>query len=165
MGTLFENRYRMTDQMIKEYARKVLCKRLIWLSALILAISLPMFSLTLLWKDYVMSAVYFICLLIAAVERVVALPLTVRQMKENTERMHGGKEQETVVRFGEKISISEGEFYLAIEYSQIIKIHYLKHSCVLMFGKSNGIMLAYDGFAGASFDEFREFIMERCPLG
>lgn len=163
METLFENRYYATDQMFREYARRVLCKRVIWTSGLILVISVPMLALTLLWKDYVMSAVFFLCLLIAAAELVIVPPLTVRQIKEVSERMHGKKEQETAVRFCDKISISEGDFFLAIQYSQILKIHYLKHSCALMFGKRNGIMLAYDGFTTGSFAEFQKFIKERCP--
>ena len=81
-----------------------------------------------------------------------------KQMKESSNRVHNGKTFETVTKFGDNISISEGTFSLTVEYSQIQKIYSLKYSYILMFGKYNAIILSPDGFTTGTFEDFKRFI-------
>ncbi len=85
-------------------------------------------------------------------------PLTIRQLKENNKRLLNGKDYEAIIQFGDNIKINQGTFSLTIEYNQILKIHELKHSYVLMFAKSSGIILDPAGFTIGDFSTFKEFI-------
>lgn len=163
MEIKFENRYIVTDEMLSEYVYKVLCRRIQRMSIAIFILSLIMLLFTVSDGDGVLSAVFGVCLVIAVTELLAVPPAMIRQLKENGRRIHNGKSYESVILFGDKISITEGTFSLTVEYSQIIKIYYLKHSCALMFGKSNGILLSLNGFTAGSFEEFQEFIEQKCP--
>ncbi len=92
---------------------------------------------------------------------VCALPDGGKTDKREWEKLHNGKRYETVVRFGEAITMEEGACAITVEYGQIERIYYLEHACVLMFGRRNGILLDPKGFTEGSFTEFKEFIESR----
>lgn len=165
MVVQFENRYYATDEMLKEYAKEVLCwktRRIGFFFALMSAI---MLAVTVVGRDYIFMGIYGVCFFVTTVVAIVAAPLTYRQLKESGQRLNNGKECETVVRFGECIMITEGTFSLTVEYSQIEEIFYLEHSCVLMFGKTNGIMVDPGKFTEGSYLDFKIFIEGKAKNG
>lgn len=161
MVVQFENKYYATDDMIKEYVNEVLCWKTKRMGLFFSAMSAVMLAVTLIGRDYIFTAVYGVCFFLTTVLSFLISPLTFRQLKENGQYMNNGKRCETVVRFGDCIMITEGTFSLTVEYAQIMEIYYLEHSCVLMFGKRNGIMLDPKGFGEQSFKDFQIFIEGR----
>ena len=158
MNILFENRYHTHDKMLSEYVHKVLCKRIFIMGAVFIPIAFIMTGFTMMKKDYIFTAVFGVCLFIITFTILITPPLTIRQLKENNKRLLNGKDYEAVIQFGDNIKINQGTFSLTIEYNQILKIHELKHSYVLMFAKSSGIILDPAGFTIGDFNTFKEFI-------
>lgn len=162
MNLQYENRYYSNQAMISEYVHKVLCKRIYQMGAILVPIALLMTVITMKNQDYIMTAVFGVCLFIIVFTVLVSPILTVRQLKETDKRLHNGKNPEAVVQFGDNISISQGTFTLSINYSQVIKTYQLKHSFVLMFAKGSGIMIDPAGFTKGDFHGFKEFIQLKC---
>jgi hypothetical protein len=164
MDTQFENRYFSTDQMLSEYIYKALLKKHIliaWIGAVGAGVLLPF---ELYRGDQVGAAIFGICLLLMLSLAVFSPILVLRQFKETTKRINNGQKCETVVTFSDNISISEGTFSLTVEYSQILKIHRLTHSYVLMFAKQNGIMISPKHFTTGTLENFETFISQKVEL-
>ena len=164
MNTQFENRYLTTDNMLSEYIRKVLLAEQLSTATVTSILWGCFLFITLYYGMYVLSvmAAWF---LLTQLSVIVFSPRRVlRQMNESTSSINNGQECEFVVKFGDNISISEGAFSLTVEYSQILKIHHLKYSYVLMFGKRNAIMLDPACFTVGSFEDFQTFIKQKMSL-
>lgn len=158
----FENRYTLTDQMISEYVHKVLCRKIKRMARIFLPLSLIMTAFTFWRNDYVSTAVFGVCAFIIAFTALLSPIVMIKQLKDHDKRLHNGIHHETVLQFGEQVFMTEGSFSLTMEYSQFLEINYLKHSCVLMFSKYNGIIISPEGFYIGDFKTFQEFIRERC---
>ena len=142
MEKQFENRYFPNDKMLLEYINKVICKnqKIMFTVLSVLAYAeIAVVSYRGIYLKIVWLALLGVILL-ALLAGVFLNPVFVlRQVKENAKRLHNGRECESAISFGNNIALSEGTVSFTIEYSQIIKIHQLKHSYVLMFGKRTAI--------------------------
>ncbi len=148
--------------MLSEYTRQVLCRKLKWKELFLCALVIVVFVAALVQKDYFMAALFAICLVVLVFVMVFAPSRTVKQLKEDRSRIHNGENVETVVQFGEEITVSEGVSSFTVAYARILSIHYLSHCCVLKFSKSSGIMLDPNGFTLGDFASFQTFIQEKC---
>lgn len=164
MDIQFENKYFATDKMLSEYVLKVLLKKQRTTAIVFSVIAGITLLFTLYRSSYVLSAMLGVCLLLMLSVAIFSPILAIRQIKESTKRINNGQKYETVVKFGDNISISEGTFSLTVEYSQILKIHHLQHSYVLMFGKHNGIILSPNHFTLGTFEDFKVFIEQKVNL-
>ncbi|MDW2798634.1 YcxB family protein [Clostridium boliviensis] len=162
MHIQFENRYYSDDAMVPEYVHKVLCRRIYFMGAVFIPIALIMTGIMMSKQNYIMTAVFGVCLFIITSTILITPPMAIRQLREIDYQLHNGKKPEAVIQFGEHISITQGTFSLTIEYFQIIKTYELKHSFVLMFAKNNGIIIDPAGFNVGCYNEFKEFIRIRC---
>ncbi|MEG0830249.1 MAG: YcxB family protein [Anaerovoracaceae bacterium] len=161
MKIQFENKYYKTYEMMSEYVNKILCKTIIKMGTVFSIVAIIMVTVTGISQDYVLMAVFGVCLILFAFSTIVAPRIILNQLIESDQRMHKGESLETVVQFGDDISITKGSSSSKAEYSQIIKVHYLKKSWVIMFGKSNGIMLSPDHFTIGETQDFKKFIKEK----
>lgn len=164
MNIQFENRYYSDKLMISEYVHKILCKRIYIMGAVVAPIALIMTGITLIRQDYILTAVFGVCLFILIFTILITPPMTIRQMQEYDRKLNNGKKNEAIIQFGEKISISQGTFFLTIEYSQILKTYELRNSFVLMFTKNSGIIIDPNGFTIGDFSDFKEFISRKCNV-
>lgn len=160
---IYENRFFSTDEMLKEYIRRVIYRKIFLLGSLFGLLALVMLWIT--WRDGepVFMAIFGICLLIILAVLLFSPALTFRQVKEDNRRLHNGQTFETVVRFGDRILMQEGTFSFACDYSQILRLHKLQHCWVLMFGPRNGILLDPAHFTTGDPEAFEAFLRERCP--
>ena len=160
---IYENRFFCTDEMLKEYIRRVIYRKIFLLGGLFAVLALVMLLVT--WRDGepVFMAIFGICLFIILVVLLFSPALTLRQVKEDSRRLHNGQTYESVVRFGDRILMQEGTCSFACDYHQILRLHKLSHCWVLMFGPRNGIMLVPDHFTIGDPDRFEAFLRERCP--
>ncbi|MGI5825404.1 MAG: hypothetical protein ACOX7J_07520 [Bacillota bacterium] len=160
---IFENRYQTTRELLEIYTKEILAKRFqkqFWILVIIFALlTIP----GIVTQDYIIAV-------LAAAGFVVTLALTVffprlmfRQMEKIQHKIHNGKKPNTVVEFGDSIHLQEGKCEIALEYPQITEIYFLSQIYVLMFEKSNGIMLKNDAFVKGTAEDFRIFITEHCP--
>lgn len=157
----FENRFRTTEAMYREFVNKVLCRgmrRMAWAVALICVVGFLVGA--------VLEAAPLLCLSAAALVLVLAVVLLsprlmVRQLLDYDKRVQGGEHPECVVTFGETIRMEEGNVSVEIQYDQIIAWHRLQTCSVLMFTKQNGIMYREDAFIGDA-SGFDQFIREKC---
>lgn len=164
MDTRYENRYLATDKMLSEYVYKVLYKNLRTTAFIFSALAGIMLLFTLHRNSDVQSAIFGMSLLIMLSVAILSPILAIRHIKESAKRTSNGQTYETVVKFGDNISIMEGTFSLTIEYSQVLKIHNLQYSYVLMFGKHNAIMICPKHFTIGTFEDFKIFIEQKVRL-
>ena len=162
MEVKFENRYYGTNKMIYEYSWKVLCRRLIIMGMIYMIASAVFWYFSYINSFTTSMEIFMLVFIVELCIVAITPPLTARQLIENSKKIHNGKEYESIIKFSDKIYMREGAFSLDIEYSQIIRIYYLKHSCALMFGKRNAVIIDMNKFSIGSSDEFKGFIKKEC---
>lgn len=161
METLFENRFSESNEMLSEYIRKVVCKKMRILGYSFALLALVMFIVTIYRHDYVLSAVFGVSMFILLFTALVTPFATMRQVRENNRRLHNGKTFETIVRFGDRIYLEEGSISMSFEYSQVIQTYSLKHSFVMMLGKTNGVLVSPSHFTIGTFEDFKAFLSSK----
>lgn len=158
---MFENRYYTTQEIYKEYVRKVLCRRIFRLGGIFFVIGAVAMILSL--QEYTVNAAMVGTALFVIVFTMLLGPkLMLKQLMDVKKRLHNGESPETIISFGDDIKINEGKQSLSIEYSQITNIYRMKTCSVLMFTKQNGVIYLEDKFTKGNAKEFEEFILEKC---
>ncbi len=159
---MFENRFYTTDKMLKEYVNKVICKNLIIAGSVITIVGMLLCVVTAIDEVGFKLGVYVVATFIVFTTTLATPLLTFSDTKKRDKALNNGQKNETVVLFDDKIYMSEGSFKFDIEYERIEKIHILSSCCVLMFGKTNGIMIEQNSFTNGTFEEFLDFIKPKC---
>ncbi|MCD7838674.1 MAG: YcxB family protein [Clostridiales bacterium] len=159
MDIRFENLYTSSDTMLREYVNKVASRSISIMCVVVFLLGVILLALARVNGDGVEIAA--VCMVIAVVVGLLTPRLLLREICATSDRLNNGKTCETVVCFGEHITMDEGTTSMQFEYSQITKIHDLKHSYVLMLGRQNGILLSKTGFTVGSFEDFHPFIREK----
>lgn len=157
----YENRYVISDQMMADYIRKVLCRNIRLTGLVFSPVSAVALAFTLVDGMYILAGVFGVCLVIMVAVPLLTPPLTLRQMRDASEKLHGGKTCETVIRFGEDIVMEEGTVNMRIAYEQITRIVELPSVCVLIMGKNNAVLVKPDGFVTGRYEDFLVFIREK----
>lgn len=160
----FENRYDLTDEMIKEYVSRVLCKKTCIAGLLISLAALALCRYSYYEGSSIGAGLYGGVFLIAFLASLLYEPLTYRQMKKAELQLHNGKKCETIVSFADKVRMTEGAISMEFEYAQIAELYLLPRVIVLVLGKNQAILLKPDGFTKGSMEAFLPFIRERCKL-
>ena len=163
MEVRFENRYVGTGRMAFEYAFKILSARAIRSGFLFAPFFLISFALLLRYENLsglLLAGALGLYVLIS----VALTPFRMfRRLKASSASFQNGRPYENVVRFGEYIQVSEGAVSMTVAYAQIRSFRRLRHSWVLMFGKTNAILLSPIGFTEGDANQFEDFIREMCP--
>ena len=163
MEPFFEVRYVASHALIAENARKYGVGprpgTVVFVCVSFLAVLLFSLGMGILSKVLPMLALF------AAMEVFLFfLPhIYAGSVLRNVKRQNRGIQPETVVSFGERIELQEGVVSLSIEYTQIIRAAHLKHSYKLWFAKRSSILLDPNCFTKGSFEEFKQFLREKCP--
>ena len=161
---MFENRYLSEDKMLREYILKVIYKKtFIICSVFIVLIGILLFNA---WRESNAFGMgwYSSGVLVLLLTAIVSPYFVYEAMKKTGKSFHNNETFETVVIFDDKVHMTEGSFSISVDYSQIEKIHILKHSCVLIFSKNQAIMIKQNSFVNSSFNEFLIFIHEKTGL-
>lgn len=69
---------------------------------------------------------------------------------------------ETEVDFTDRIIVKIGESKEYFDYEDITSLYNLKGTCILMIGKTNGIILKKNGFYSGDYVDFLHFIKMKC---
>ena len=95
---IYENRFFSTDEMLKEYIRRVIYRKIFLLGGIFALLALVMLLVT--WRDGepVFMAIFGICLFIMLAILIFSPSLTLRQVTEDNRRLHNGQTYESVVR-------------------------------------------------------------------
>ena len=164
MEPQFEIRYFGTYPMLKEFYRKIAVgpryPTVVLTFFVILALIAYFISMGL-WTD----GLFYLTVAVAAVDVFVFfLPnLLVWNILRTAKRQNDGAMPETRIVVGETIEMFEGMVHYTIEYRKIVRTVRLKHSYLLMIGKRNGVMLDPNGFTKGTFEDFKQFLREKCP--
>lgn len=162
MDYCFENRYVGDRKMLVEFARKHATgpRPWTWIIFAPFSVFLLLALLSELDGETKQMVAYFFAVLIL----VQLLPYyyawsVIRQDKKK----NNGKICESVIRFGEKITVNEPKMELTLDYETIVRVVHLKHSYVLMNSRRTGIMLDINSFTKGSFAGFKQFLREKRP--
>ena len=160
---IIQNRYTRQEDMLREYAQKVLAKRVRYGAVLGLVLTVFITAASAVHKDKMTALVFAICSLIPLITLFIAPKLAYNDLLNKEKQIHGGKtDYETVISMAEHIIIQEDGYTAQAEYKNIIAVYYLEKSCVLMLSKTNGILLDVNGFSKGDKDTLKELIKSRC---
>ena len=162
MECYFENRYVGNQKMLVEFARKHATGPRPW--TWILFAPLSVFLILALISELdgetkQMVAYFFAVLILLQLLPYYYAWTVIRQDKKK----NNGKIGESVIRFGEKITVSESKMELTLDYETIVRVVHLKHSYVLMNSRRTGVMLDVNSFTKGTFEEFKQFLRTKRP--
>ncbi|HEY9550862.1 MAG TPA: YcxB family protein [Prevotella sp.] len=159
---VFECRWRMEDEPVKELIEKVSRRRVLIVTG-ILMLLLGIYSYEDLARgNYYTAIPYFFFVCLALFFSIGRLKRGVKQYRKHVKAIYGTDDIETVIRFGERIEIAEQENVSVYQYSQIIRVYALKHTYALMLSKRIGILVPYNSFVQGRREDFETFLLERC---
>lgn len=159
MSFQFENRYVMTEEMLREYTGRVICRGLAkncaLFSGLCALLCLAAIRLHHLGAAAVLGS--FTALGLAA---GLSLPFLAARQLDSGEN---GRMETTVVRFGERILLMEGGVRCWYDYSEITAVQVFRTFSVLRIGKRDAIVLSPAGFSRGDNISFWRFFREKRP--
>lgn len=156
----FENRYILTDEMVLEYVSRVCCKNLLWGCFLIFSLGTGLCLLLFCIHQHIPAAIagFF-----AAASLVSGLSVPIFFLRRHPAPLQSSPRQETVVRFGEQIQLTENGHIDFFDYEQISKIHVFRTFYVLHTAQPEVIVLATSGFSQGELIPFWRFMREKRP--
>ena len=157
----FENRYYADQAVVKEYTKHIFCKTTRIMGMILMIVSLCGFGLSLFAGFKASESLLFVFCFFGGLLIYCYYFLVIREMKKQSDHLHGGILPETILKFGDKIEMTEGKVHMEFEYRQIIKIYRLPNLYALMIGRSQSILAAKDGFVKGTKEEFEKFIEEK----
>lgn len=160
MTCQFENRYTLTDEMVMEYVRRVYCKDFLWGCFLICTMGSGVCGLLLFFHKYIPAAIagFF-----AAAGLVSGFSIPLFFLRYRPALFQSSRRHETVVRFGERIHLTEDGYKNVFEYDQLSKICVFRTFYVLYTVQPEVIVLAASGFPCGELIPFWRFIREKRP--
>lgn len=159
---MFVNRFYGTDEMLKEYINKILCKKIRKKNIPFVIVALIVLCICINNHDYVIAGILACAAFILSFIAIFMPVFMFKEIKKQDKIMHNGADPETIITFGDKIIMEEGDVTLSFAYAQIIKLYKLDLCWALMISKDNGIMIEPNSFDDKSCDEFEKFIYEKC---
>lgn len=159
----FENRFTMTEEMLREYVQRTFCRVFLKICLLIFAGCCVVCLAAVLMGRYHLAAVpgVFGCVsLISA----AALPfLSGRCFRGTQPQAYSHLSGEMIVRFGDRISLDEAGRITWFDYEQITKIKIYRSFFVLMMGHEDAVVLSPDGFSKGDSTMFWDALRQRRP--
>ncbi|WP_167956775.1 hypothetical protein [Anaerosporobacter faecicola] len=158
---IYENRFYVTKEMYREYARKVLSRSVYRIGGILDSICILLIIIGLVSGDTTLLCYYAIAFLLITGILIITPRMMLKQLWDYDRRIHMGQRPECTVLFGERISMTEGKCSVEIEYDQVIAIYKMKTCNIVMFTKNNGILYTDEGF-DEKRTQFDEYILQAC---
>lgn len=149
---MIENRFFMSNDILKEFIYKVLCKKTITQASTISSLSFVLFIYSIYEQNSFLSGIFFINAFICA-SAVIFTPILALKSLNKANKVKGFQEEITITFTNEKITLKEGSFLVDIGYNNILKIFTLEKSTVFMMSKTNGLIISNDGFTQGSLED------------
>ena len=163
MDPLFEVRYYDNHKLISEFIRKFQM-RVINILIVFMGVLFTLYLGISIETGMTGEKIYYLTVLGLTMVLLYFFPdwYAWQSMKRN-KKMNDGVLPESVVTFADTIEFQEGMLRATVEYHKILRTVRLKHSYVLMFTKRNGVVIDPSKFTKGTFEEFKQFLWEKCP--
>lgn len=157
----FKNKYIYTQQMFREFVKY--CKYRYLHGGIVFLTIMTVFCLAIANKFGVADAKFVICM----IGMIVLLALINFLYTLESEIIYKNSLEEkglleTEVDFTDRITVKIGENKEYFDYEDITSLYNLKGICILMIGKTNGIILKKNGFYSGDYVDFLHFIRMKC---
>ena len=153
MKAIFENQYIQSKAMIREYAGKIVIRKYKKKACFVAALGLVLLLISLLNQNLIMTGVAAACTIIC-IAVILFLPgLFVKEIEKNTTFLNGKEQPESLLRFGDKIVITEGAAKMEFQYSQIMKLMESTNLYCLMLNDTNGVIVKKDCFIKGDYPQ------------
>lgn len=160
---MIEIRFFMSNEILKEFIYKVLCKKTIMYGSIISSVSVVLFIYSIYEQNSFLSGVFLVNTLMCTSAVIFTPILALKSLnKENKDK--GFKEEIIIIFDEDKISIKEGTFVIDVGYDKIIDYHILDKASVIMLSRTNGIIFSNDGFVRGTLDGCTELINKNYNL-
>ena len=157
----FTNKYTYTQQMFREFVKY--CKYRYLHSGIIFLTIMTVFCLAIANKFGVADIKFVICMIGMII--LLALINFLSTLESEIIYKNSLEEKgllETQVDFTDRIIVKIGDNKKYFDYEDITSLYNLKDTCILMIGKTNGIILKKNGFYSGDYVDFLHFIKMKC---
>lgn len=155
----FENQFIMTEEMLREYTGRVVCRGLAKNCALFSGLCALLCLAAIRFHHLGAAAVLGS---FAALGLAAGLPLPLLAARQLYSCESAGVET-TVVQFGERILLTERGVRSWYDYSEITAVQVFRTFSVLRIGKRDAIVLSPAGFSRGDNISFWRFFREKRP--
>ena len=162
MEYLFENIYVDTEKLLRQTYQEILKKKVLIRTAIAVVMGLLfLFAGVVLDRPvYRWGSLIYVVL---AMQYLLWPYRVARKAYKDMLKLHDGTIPSTIVRFGDKITLSQGDTFLTMPYSKLKTVSFLK-DCILLHNEVGGCyIVANDGFTKGSKQELAAFLREKCP--
>jgi hypothetical protein len=162
-GCFFIEEHEMTDDLLRELMS--IFNLRMWRKLIFLFLFLIVLSVIniLLNKDYFMLFLSVFLILFMLLYMFYLPKRQIKNLRRRAMDLKGSDVGSVKLCFGERITGFSDNDVSHVDYDKITKIYDNKHSLILMVGKYQGVIVSKSGFVKGSLEEFKPFIMNRCP--
>ncbi len=161
---MFENKYYVDDNMLKEYVYKSLCRKIIIAGSIVSVVGVLSLLFEIVQAGTMFYFIYLFATIVAIVSTILLPILTLKEIKRASIRLHGSNKPETIITINEKaVNLTEGGVSMDIEFYRITKVKALKNIVLLMLDKSGAVMLKTNAFTKGNLEDLIIFLNEKCP--
>lgn len=157
-----ENRFFMTDEILKEYIVKVLCKQTIIQGGVIAVASTILAIIQYNNSNSFYAGVFLTNAIICFLAVVLTPVFALKAYKKDS--LNKGYKDEIIITFADEIYLKEGDITMNIPYYKIQEIHKLNNSCVFMVSKTSGIIVKSTAFTIGSVDDCINFVSSKIKI-
>lgn len=159
----FENRYTMTEEMIQEYVRQIVCGGFLKGCTALCGLCVLSCMGSIYFSRYSTAAFVGALAILCLAAGLSGQFLAARQMRRPEQPEL--EADETIVQFGDRILVRDCGVEIWFDYSEITSVLILDSFSVLRVGKREAIILAPAGFSkGDRFSFWRFFRTKRPDL-
>lgn len=156
----FENRYTMTEEMIQEYLRQIVCRKVIKCCFVLFILFAAACGAAWHFDERNTTAVFGVLAITSMISGLSAPLLAAHQVRIPSAPTVWA---ETVVQFGDRILVQDCGVQLWFDYSEITAVQILDHFSVLQVGRREAIILAPTGFSKGDRFAFWRFFRSKRP--
>lgn len=159
MEILFENRYRMTRERYKEWAKNPIKKNyftIIWFILMIFTIFLSIISVLSGDMYFIILSILMIvyCMYRGFFRRKLLLAKQFKVISTN----QGVTEWDRIIQFSDNITVIDGNTTTEYKWDQIVSMTDSKNYLILVFKNEFGIRLDKNGFTKGTSENFIEYM-------
>lgn len=161
METQFENAYQPEETLFLEYAHALRARwknLLAWGALALFAVGLVISLAARQWPNCLLAVIGLAaCCFLLVTPRIQA-----RALLASANEAGGGALHQTVLLFGEKIVLNEGEFSMEFAYRDIADVRESERLYILLLTGHDVLLVRKGAFTRGAEEDFLPFIREKC---
>lgn len=158
----YENRYTLSQGMIKEYLEVVALKKTYNIIFTIMVADIAITLLFFLSNNYFLAKLFLTILVLISLSVIFLPRISYNKYIKNYDQSHDNHRYESIVEIGDMVRITEGKYIKNFKFSDIDKIYFLNQISVIIMSDESVIFLGVQKFSIGNYSDYKNYMLYTC---